>query len=976
MRKSSSQRTVQAILVAVALIMVMRLASAVPPIPASFSGTLTIDGANAPPGTNVSAFDPDGVMCGQFISTVVGFYGLLDCEGDDTDTGPDEGAEDGDTITFYVDGDLADAVGSTTWTAGGFPVANLNAQNDPPTISSISGLSGTVPAGSLQTVDSVTSDPNPTFGTKDQVRLIICTTNSASDGSGCDAATVCSGALAADDPSCSFNVEGSTGSWTRYVFAMDEHDEVSLSSRQLTYSTDGSPPSITGITPTNNSWQNATPLPLNVNTDENGWCKYDFAVGIAFAAKANLMTGGGSSAHDGNVALAPGNNDFYIQCNDTFGNVMALADEVHHRLRYDDANPTSGGATVWIDGGDPNSTIGNVYVNWTGFTDAQSGIMGYYYNTANNQGTIGGTYTANTFASMALPEGAAPAVYVWPIDISYRIGNAASDTIMVDLTPPTLSNWAESPPDLNSSSPENFTVSVTAADAVSGLNGSPQLRYRRGSYDSSYTSWQTMSGAGPSYSHTIPQPTGGWFTIIDEYVYYQVRVWDRVGWNQTTGILSERVNRMNYPPVFDAIGNKVAQEDELIWFYIHAADNDNDTLAFTSNLSVLSIATVNRTTANVSWTPGYAYNGDNHIYFTADDGTVAVNSSTVNIWVNATNDAPVLATIADQTVYVHEELSIQAMATDEDNETITYHQDPGSRSVFRIDPATGWINFTALLGYVGRRNVTIYASDGKVNDSENFTLTIYYCGDDICNTNENCSSCPQDCGSCSSQRPDRLAIVIQPRNCLNQTMLIKVYDMTVRANCTTMGLIYEGYEVCGNLSDVGLTISIKDEGTGTYNESAELSTDDLGEATFTPMIPGHYRIVAKKSDYPDTLMHFEADYCYANETLNETTAPAAVNQTGEPTTEPATKPPETEGPEEVLPKEETSLFLFILYYVIIPILLLSLFTASAWYYQKEKDNSIAILKARISVKRQYLVLAKYAEYYWHLLLERIGLGKK
>ncbi len=67
---------------------------------ADFWGTLTIDGAPAPVGTILAAYDPDGVYIGDYILTEAGQYGFLHAYGDDPTTAADEGAELGDDVTF------------------------------------------------------------------------------------------------------------------------------------------------------------------------------------------------------------------------------------------------------------------------------------------------------------------------------------------------------------------------------------------------------------------------------------------------------------------------------------------------------------------------------------------------------------------------------------------------------------------------------------------------------------------------------------------------------------------------------------------------------------------------------------------------------------------------------------------------------------------------------------------------------------
>jgi hypothetical protein len=78
----------------------------------------TINGAPSPVGTEITAFDPDGILCGLFVTTSIGIYGTLHVYGDDmfTDTLPDgtridEGAVGGDHITFKINGTVAYKLG-------------------------------------------------------------------------------------------------------------------------------------------------------------------------------------------------------------------------------------------------------------------------------------------------------------------------------------------------------------------------------------------------------------------------------------------------------------------------------------------------------------------------------------------------------------------------------------------------------------------------------------------------------------------------------------------------------------------------------------------------------------------------------------------------------------------------------------------------------------------------------------------------
>jgi hypothetical protein len=112
---------------------IMTGAFSIPPPAAEFYGTVQVNDSDATPGTNVSVYDSDSTLCGYFIIQNSGYYGVLSCNGDDASTDSDEGAVEGDTISFYVNGSKAIATGNATWSPGTYQFVNLSAKNYPPT---------------------------------------------------------------------------------------------------------------------------------------------------------------------------------------------------------------------------------------------------------------------------------------------------------------------------------------------------------------------------------------------------------------------------------------------------------------------------------------------------------------------------------------------------------------------------------------------------------------------------------------------------------------------------------------------------------------------------------------------------------------------------------------------------------------------------------------------------------------------------
>lgn len=77
--------------------------SDVKPTPYSMDLYGSIEGVEE--GDIVQVFDPDNVLCGEFVVNKAGQYGFLHVYGDDPGTDVDEGAKRGDTLRLEFDGE-------------------------------------------------------------------------------------------------------------------------------------------------------------------------------------------------------------------------------------------------------------------------------------------------------------------------------------------------------------------------------------------------------------------------------------------------------------------------------------------------------------------------------------------------------------------------------------------------------------------------------------------------------------------------------------------------------------------------------------------------------------------------------------------------------------------------------------------------------------------------------------------------------
>jgi hypothetical protein len=77
-------------------------------------------GAPIPAGSVIDAYDPDGVLCGTWQVTISGRYGFMPVYRDDFTTPDiDEGADPGDSISFFVNGLPANTSATAIWGANG-----------------------------------------------------------------------------------------------------------------------------------------------------------------------------------------------------------------------------------------------------------------------------------------------------------------------------------------------------------------------------------------------------------------------------------------------------------------------------------------------------------------------------------------------------------------------------------------------------------------------------------------------------------------------------------------------------------------------------------------------------------------------------------------------------------------------------------------------------------------------------------------
>ena len=170
---------------AILLIMVLGLnAGAFPQIPEYYQGTVTVDGSSPPTGTEVKATSASGDTFTTNTLDASGTY-AINILIDDPNSTADEGATNGESLTWYVNGIAASTPASDTASSGnvntGFSISSSSPVTTTTTTTITVTTTTTVPATTTTTVSTVV--------TTTTVSTVVTTTTVSGGGSSSDALT-------------------------------------------------------------------------------------------------------------------------------------------------------------------------------------------------------------------------------------------------------------------------------------------------------------------------------------------------------------------------------------------------------------------------------------------------------------------------------------------------------------------------------------------------------------------------------------------------------------------------------------------------------------------------------------------------------------------------------------------------------------------------------------------------------------------
>ncbi|MFQ5498646.1 MAG: Ig-like domain-containing protein [Candidatus Zixiibacteriota bacterium] len=191
----------------------------------------------------------------------------------------------------------------------------------------------------------------------------------------------------------------------------------------------------------------------------------------------------------------------------------------------------------------------------------------------------------------------------------------------------------------------------------------------------------------------------------------------------------------NQTPVLSAIGSQNTTEGILLTFAASASDADGTVPTLSSStLPALAAFTDNGDgTGSFSWTPDFTQAGNYTITFYAFDG-VASDSEVVSVTVGESgNQSPLLATIGSQIVTENINLAFAVTASDPDGSipALSTTTLPVGATFSDNGDGSGNFSWTPDFTQSGTYNITFYASDGVLLDSEVVSITVLESGNQI-----------------------------------------------------------------------------------------------------------------------------------------------------------------------------------------------------------------------------------------------------
>jgi uncharacterized repeat protein (TIGR03803 family) len=189
----------------------------------------------------------------------------------------------------------------------------------------------------------------------------------------------------------------------------------------------------------------------------------------------------------------------------------------------------------------------------------------------------------------------------------------------------------------------------------------------------------------------------------------------------------------NNPPVLAAIANQTIVVATQLVITNRATDPDSppQVLSFSLGNGAAANANIDPTSGVFSWTPTAAQVGTNAFrVIVTDNGQPSLSATqSFSVVVLPTNNPPVLAAIANQTITVGTQLVITNRATDPDSppQVLSFSLGNGAAANATIDPASGVFSWTPTAAQVGTNAFRVVVSDNglpSLSATQSFSVVV------------------------------------------------------------------------------------------------------------------------------------------------------------------------------------------------------------------------------------------------------------
>ena len=261
---------------------------------------------------------------------------------------------------------------------------------------------------------------------------------------------------------------------------------------------------------------------------------------------------------------------------------------------------------------------------------------------------------------------------------------------------------------------EDTNLSTTAATGV--LNNDTDV-------DTAHASLTAALVAGPSHAASFTLNADGSFSYTPAANYngsdsFTYKANDGSS-NSNTATVSLTVNAVNDAPVCSNV-SLTTDEDTPGDVAPNCTDVDGDTLTY-SIVSGASHGTASVVSGQLHYSPAANYNGSDSFTYKANDGLLDSNTATVNVTVNAVNDAPVCSNVS-LTTDEDTPGDVAPNCTDVDGDSLTYSIVSGA-SHGTASVVSGQLHYSPAANYNGSDSFTYKANDGLL-DSNTATVNV------------------------------------------------------------------------------------------------------------------------------------------------------------------------------------------------------------------------------------------------------------